>query len=294
MGLFGRGEKIKEAVQSNTITMEDSVSTVDAAINTSLVFHEEADFSKQERYVLQFHHQQLSLLKPNQISISEVRLSRFEEDVIIMAFIRNTLDKAVSFEFVDLLLLDENGQVLAKKSFDLTEMGEIPALSCMPWSFMFEEEDILVESIPDKGWKIAFELKNQESMEHALDLAPIWIEQLSEAQRENLQRLVTGLPKINQGEVNFMGLEATLKENNQLAVTVLVRNGSDKQIKIEKLPLIVEDADGDQVCQGGFSLEDFEVKANTSKPWTFIFPGELVTKKNPDLTSWKVYPPISK
>ncbi|MFD4816366.1 accessory Sec system S-layer assembly protein [Peribacillus butanolivorans] len=294
MGLFGRGEKIKEAVQSNTITMEDSVSTVDAAINTSLVFHEEADFSKQERYVLQFHHQQLSLLKPNQISISEVRLSRFEEDVIIMAFIRNTLDKAVSFEFVDLLLLDENGQVLAKKSFDLMEMGEIPALSCMPWSFMFEEEDILVESIPDKGWKIAFELKNQESMEHALDLAPIWIEQLSEAQRENLQRLVTGLPKINQGEVNFMGLEATLKENNQLAVTVLVRNGSDKQIKIEKLPLIVEDADGDQVCQGGFSLEDFEVKANTSKPWTFIFPGELVTKKNPDLTSWKVYPPISK
>ncbi|MFF2590089.1 SLAP domain-containing protein [Peribacillus butanolivorans] len=131
-------------------------------------------------------------------------------------------------------------------------------------------------------------------MEHALDLAPIWIEQLSEAQRENLQRLVAGLPKINQGEVNFMGLEATLKENNQLAVTVLVRNGSDKQIKIEKLPLIVEDADGDQVCQGGFSLEDFEVKSNTSKPWTFIFPGELVTKKNPDLTSWKVYPPSSK
>ncbi|KRF65140.1 accessory Sec system S-layer assembly protein [Bacillus sp. Soil768D1] len=294
MGLFGRGEKIKEALQSNTVTMEDSVSTVDAAINTSLVFHEEADFSKQERYVLQFHHQQLSLLKPNQISISEVRLSRFEEDVIIMAFIRNTLDKTVSFELVDLLLLDEAGQVLAKKSFDLTEMGEIPALSCMPWSFMFEEEDILVESIPDKGWKIAFELKNQESMEHALDLAPIWIEQLSEAQRENLQRLVAGLPKINQGEVNFMGLEATLKENNQLAVTVLVRNGSDKQIKIEKLPLIVEDADGDQVCQGGFSLEDFEVKANTSKPWTFIFPGELVTKKNPDLTSWKVYPPSSK
>ncbi|MFB7641133.1 accessory Sec system S-layer assembly protein [Peribacillus butanolivorans] len=293
MGLFGRGEKIKEAVQSSTVTVEDSVSAVDAAFNTSLVFHEEADFSKQERYVLQFHHQQLSLLKPNQISISEVRLSRFEEDVIIMAFIRNTLDKAISFELVDLLLLDENGQVLAKKSFDLTEMGEIPALSCMPWSFMFEEEDILVESIPDKGWKIAFELKNQESMEHALDLAPIWIEQLSEAQRENLQRLVAGLPKINQGEVNFMGLEATLKENNQLAVTVLVRNGSDKQIKIEKLPLIVEDADGDQVCQGGFSLADFEVKANTSKPWTFIFPGELVTKKNPDLTRWKVYPPSS-
>ena len=171
-------------------------------------------------------------------------------------------------------------------------MGEIPAVSCMPWSFLFEEEDILAE-IPDNDWKIAFELKNQVSQEHSLDLAPTWKEQLSDAQRINLQQFVAGLPKLNQGEVNFMGIEATFKESDEFAVTVLIRNGSDKQIKIEKLPLVVEDANGDQVCQGGFTLDNFEVKSNTSKPWTFIFPGKLVKKKNPDLSRWKVYPPSS-
>lgn len=292
MGLFSKSSKAKEKVKIETATAEESVSHAEDAIYTTLVFHEESDFSKQERYVYQFHHQQLPSLKPNQISISGVKLSRFEEEVMIMAFIRNTLDKAVRFEVVDLLLLDENGKALAKKSFDLSEMGEIPAVSCMPWSFLFEEEDILAE-IPDNGWKIAFELKNQVSQEHSLDLAPTWKEQLSDAQRKNLQQLVAGLPKLNQGEVNFMGLEATFKENDQFAVTVLIRNGSDKQIKIEKLPLVVEDADGVQVCQGGFTLDNFEVKSNTSKPWTFIFPGDLVKEKNPDLSRWKVYPPSS-
>lgn len=292
MGLFSKSGKAKEKVKIETATAEESVSHAEDAIYTTLVFHDDSDLSKQEKYVYQFHHQQLPSLKPNQISISGVKLSRFEEEVMIMAFIRNTLDKAVRFEVVDLLLLDENGKALAKKSFDLSEMGEIPAVSCMPWSFLFEEEDILAE-IPDNDWKIAFELKNQVSQEHSLDLAPTWKEQLSDAQRINLQQLVAGLPKLNQGEVNFMGIEATFKENDQFAVTVLIRNGSDKQIKIEKLPLVVEDANGDQVCQGGFSLDNFEVKSNTSKPWTFIFPGNLVKKKNPDLSRWKVYPPSS-
>ncbi|MFJ7745066.1 accessory Sec system S-layer assembly protein [Peribacillus sp. NPDC097295] len=292
MGLFSKSGKAKEKTKINTATAEESISHAEDAVYTTLVFHDESDFSKQEKYVYQFHHQQLPSLKPNQISISGVKLSRFEEEVMIMAFIRNTLDKAVRFEVVDLLLLNENGQALAKKSFDLSEMGEIPAVSCMPWSFLFEEEDIMAK-IPDNGWKIAFELKNQAPQEHELDLAPTWKEQLSNAQRENLQQLVAGLPKLNQGEVNFMGLEAAFKENDQLAITILIRNGSDKGIKIEKLPLIVEDADGDQVCQGGFSLDNFEVKANSSKPWTFIFPGDLVKKKNPDLSRWKVYPPSS-
>ena len=106
--------------------------------------------------------------------------------------------------------------------------------------------------------------------------------------------MVAGLPKLKEDEVNFMGLEAVMQEAGTLAVTVLIRNGSKKKsIKIEQLPLVVEDADGDQVCQGGFALEDFEVKANTTKPWTFIFPEPLVVKKNPNLTRWKVYPPVS-
>lgn len=297
MAFFRKKKKKNETVipeeKIETATAEEAVSTDEDAVYTTLVFHEEKEYTKPETYVLKFHHQQLPSLKPNQISISGIQLTRFEEDVIIEAFIRNTLSRAVRFEMVDLILLDENGQTLGKKSFDLSEMGEIPALSCIPWEFCFEEEDLVTLEMPTEGWKIAFELK-QQSKAHALDLAPSWEEQLSPAQREHLEKVIAGLPKLGKDEVNFMGLEAVLQEEGKLAVTVLIRNGSTKSINIEQLPLIVEDADGDQVCQGGFSLTDFEVKANTTKPWTFIFPEQLVQKKTPNLTKWKVYPPDTK
>ena len=60
---------------------------------------------------------------------------------------------------------------------------------------------------------------------------------------------------------------------------------------LNNLPLIVEDASGEVIAKGGFKLDQLEVKANTSKPWTFIFPKELLLKENIDLSKWKVYPP---
>ena len=294
MGLFGKKQKKAENVaveeKIEIATAEEAVSTDTDAVQTKLVFHEEWQPSTQEKYVLMFRHQQLSTLKPNQLSISGIRLTRFEEDILVEAFIRNTLSQAVQFDMVDLVLLDEEGQPIVKGSFDLSEMGELPALSCVPWRFFFEEESLLTDTIPEEGWTIAFELKSQ-AAEHQLDLEPNWKEQLSEAQIEHLQQIVADLPELKEDEVNFMGLEAVLKEDASFAVTVFIRNGSSKAISIEQLPLIVEDADGDRVCQGGFALNDFAVQPNTTKPWTFIFPEPLVQKKNPNLSSWKVYVP---
>ncbi|MET1181423.1 SLAP domain-containing protein [Peribacillus simplex] len=149
MSLFGK--------RDNAASDVHELLNQDDTIHTALVFHNGWEISKQEEYVYKFHHKRLPALKPNQISISGIKLTRVEDDVIIVAFLRNSIEKAVRFDIVDLLLVDGDGKFLAKKTFDLTELGEIPALSSMPWRFLFEEEDMLAESIPDEGWKIAFE-----------------------------------------------------------------------------------------------------------------------------------------
>ncbi|WP_258832457.1 SLAP domain-containing protein [Peribacillus frigoritolerans] len=153
MSLFGK--------RDNAASDVPKLADQDDTVHTVLMFHKGWDFSKQEEYVYKFHHQRLPALKPNQISISGIKLTRVEDDVIIVAFLRNSIEKAVSFDIVDLLLVDGDGKFLAKKTFDLSELGELPALSCMPWRFLFEEGDILAESIPDEGWKIAFEWKRK-------------------------------------------------------------------------------------------------------------------------------------
>ena len=263
-------------------------------IKTTLSFHPDWDLSPQERYVYQFHHQQLPPLKPNQISISGMKLIEYNEGFVVVAFLRSTLPKPIRFEQIDLLLLDENGQAIAKRKFEMDSFGELPPMTARPWRFLFSAEDKLVDKIPQEGWKIAFELKQAPNPEnHRLDLEASWEQALSTQQREHLKKLMETLPPLSVGEINFMGLEAKINEKRDLIVTLLIRNGSDKNIQLEQIPLVVEDASGDIVCKGVFRLEHFEVKANTSKPWTFIFPSNLLLKEDIDLTKWKVYPPRS-
>lgn len=260
-------------------------------VKTSLSFHPDWDLSPQERYVYQFYHQQLPALKPNQISISGMKLIEYNEGFVVVAFLRNTLSKPVRFEQIDLLLLNEDGQPIAKRRFEMDTFGELPPFTARPWRFLFEAEDKLVDQIPQEGWKIAFELKQKPK--HALELEKSWETALSEQQKTHLRNLVEHLPPLAAGEINFMGIEAKIDENKNVVITLLIRNGSDKNIRLEQIPLVVEDASGDVICKGVFHLENFEVKANTSKPWSFVFPPSLLLKEAIDLSKWKVYPPKS-
>ncbi|MDZ5471916.1 accessory Sec system S-layer assembly protein [Bacillus sp. 31A1R] len=293
MALFRKKKSVViEEVEHKEISKEELDLENGDLVKTSLVFHPEWEIAPQEKYIYHFHHQQLPGLKPNQISISGIKLEEYDNDLYVIAFLRNTLEKPVRFETVSLLILDENSNPIAKQEFEMDDLGEIPSMSCMPWRFLFTEDERLTDKVPSQdNWKIAFELKKREREEHALDLAESWKSQLSMEQKEQLAKLVSSLPQLSLGEVNFMGIETKWTPENNLAVTLLIRNGSNKNIKLEQIPLIVEDATGDIIAQGGFKLEDFEVLANTSKPWTFIFPSELIAKSNPDLSTWKVYPP---
>ncbi|MFD0050283.1 accessory Sec system S-layer assembly protein [Actinomycetes bacterium NPDC127524] len=291
MGLFKKKSPmpVKEPIAQ---TPENPSEThADLGTDTSLYFHPDWELSASEQYVYRFRHQQLEALKPNQLSITGLNMAELDGDIMVVAFLRNTLPKTVNFEEVDLLLIDKDGKAFAKKQFEMDDIGEMPPMSCMPWRFLFLKEDRVSEEIPEDGWKIAFQLKQPQK--EALELDSTWENQISAEQRKYLEEMVTNLPKLNTGEINLMGIEATMKDDGTLACVVLIRNGNDKNIKLETIPLVVEDADGDIVCQGGFTLENFEVKANTSKPWTFIFPAALITKPQPNFERWKVYPPQS-
>lgn len=261
-------------------------------VETTLSIHPEWDISKQQYYVYQFHHQQLEPLKENQISIAGIKLEEFDELIYVTALIRNTLPKAIKFELLDLLILDGDKKVVVRETFDMEKFGELPSLSCRPWSFVFEKTNWDANEQPAalENWQIAFELKKKPNDTHQLDLEQSWEENLSSERKEHLKQLVEKMPRLKQNEVNIMGLEAKVNEEKNLVVTLLIRNGSLKNIQLEQLPLVVEDASKQVIAKGVFTLDKLEVKANTSKPWTFIFPADLLLNQNPDLSTWKVYP----
>jgi accessory Sec system S-layer assembly protein len=266
--------------------------STEQTVATTLSIHPDWNISQQEFYVYQFHHMQLPPLKPNQINITGIKLEQFDDFFMITAFIRSTLPKPIQFELLDLVVLDDQQKPLARETFDMERFGVLPENSARPWRFIFDNEVKLTDDpLPSEGWTIAFELKKKETGTHQLDLEPSWEKMLTEDQKSRLIQLMEHTPPLKPNEVNFLGLEAKINEDNNLVVTLLIRNGSLKNIQIDQLPLVVEDAKGKVIAKGLFTFDQFVVKANTSKPWTFIFPKELLTEVEPDLTGWKVYPP---
>lgn len=261
-------------------------------VKTSLSFPDNVKVTDEERYYFQFLNNELSPLKENQISLSGVELKVDNGNVYVTAFVRNSLPKGIRFDQeTTLLLIGPNEEVIARKAFDLSGLGEIPAESSRPWLFLFEERYVSITEIPQTDWKLAFELKKAKGP-HALDLEESWEKALAEPDKEKLENLVKDMTPPKPGEVNFMGIQAKQAEDDgNLHVTLLIRNGSERNIQLQQLPLIVEDATHEIIAKGGFQLDSLEIKANTSKPWTFIFPKELLLKEKLDLSQWKAYPP---
>lgn len=276
--------------EKDTISVEEETTgeqhDLTEEVLPELSFKPNGQVKPEHVYVLKFKNKNLPTLKPNQLNLAMIEAGQVEQGgVLIQAFVRSSLDKPIQLGETSLLLLDAEGGRIGQKTIDLSEMGELPAKSSTPWSFHFTQEDLTKNDYSLTDCRLAFELKKT----HELDLEDSWEKSLAVEDKEQLKSVVAKLKAPKPGEVNFMGLQAK-KGPDDLQVTLLIRNGSDKNIQIENLPLKVQDASGDIVAQGSFKLEQLEVKANTSKPWTFIFPASLILKEEPDLSSWKVVP----
>lgn len=252
-------------------------------IYPQISFHPFMYIEDETRYVYQFMNNELPPLQPNQLSLSAIDIEEDEEGISVTAFVRNSLSKSVLLQDVVLLLLNEDRELLTKKEFILDDLGELPASSSRPWRFYFEREFLLTEELPKSGFQLAFDLTKNV---HRLDLDPTWDAQLPEEQKEELNQIVASLPKLGQNEVNIHPLNAKVQDDGNLTVTIFLRNGSKQAINIETLPLEVINDNGELVARGSFNLPPLTVGPNSSKPWTFIFPSDLVV--NPTFTRFTV------
>lgn len=261
--------------------------STEETVTTSLSFHPNMEISTEDRYYFQFLHNELPPLKPNQLALSGVELKQVGEYWVVVAFVRNSLPQGIQLTATGLILLGPDGERLGSKVFDLSELGGLPAATSRPWQFVFQKSDLEVETLPKEGWTLAFEL----TPKHRLDLADTWEKGLSQEDKDRLAQHIESIQPPKPGEVNLAGISGSVAPDGNLVITLFIRNGNHYDIHLEQLPLFIEDASGEVVAKGVFQLQDFTIKANSSKPWTFIFPKEMITKETVDLSKWRAFPP---
>lgn len=289
MSIFNK--KAKPIDNEESVQKETSESSKADGIRTALSYHPDWELSVQEKYVFQYNHQKLPLMQPNQISVHGINLYEYEDGFVVSAFLSSSLPKPVTFEVIDLVIINEENETLARKSFEMDLFGELLPNTTMPWRFLFNKENQLVEKMPKKGWRLVFELKQKVVNTLPLELEKSWEDSLNEQQKEHLNTIIQQLPPLKNGEINFLGLEATQNHEKAIAITLLIRNASNRSITIENLPLILEDASGEAIAKASFALDKLEIRAFTCKPWTFVFPATAIAKESPDLSKWKAYVP---
>lgn len=288
---FKKTDKIgKENVIDSKELFDQSNDTAEATnreVFTKLSYHPDWQVPKEQQYIFSFLANELEPLKPNQLSLSAINI---EEDAFsgawnVKAFFRSSLAQPIELHDIELLVLDQDDNKLASKQFDFKALGTIPPESARPWVFTFEKSTITADQLPQEGWKIAFNLISLRG--HQLDLDDTWKKQLPKEQQELLQTVVKELPKLGKTEVNFTGLQVKIQEDNTLAASIFIRNGHDKAINLEQLPLEIIDANGKVAAKGSFKMDPIlTVQPNSTKPWTFIFPAELVDAQGADFSRW--------
>jgi len=257
-------------------------------VKPNLYFHPSwNEVSQEQKYIYQFLHKSLPTLQENQISLAGIESKKHENAYYITTFIRSSVKHPIQFETLTLSLLNKNGETCARQAFDLSHLEEIPSNVNMPWSFVFEENSITEATLSPEDWQLVFELKGK----HSLDLDPIWQEKLPESAIMKLQEIVANLNPPAEDEINFRGLNAVVEENGDLNATILIRNGYNQNITLEQLPLHISDRSESTVAEKTFALKDFQIKANSTKPWTFTFPADSVSKEPIDLSKWKAFIP---
>lgn len=288
--LFKKGDKVGKdsAIDSKNLLGTSELSTkAGQKIKTKLSYHPEWHVPQEQQYIFNFLANELEPLLPNQLSLSAISIDEDAKsgDWLVKAFFRSSLSQTIELGEIELMIIDKDENVVAAEYFNFADLGAIPPESARPWIFKYPKSAITGETVPTEDWKITFNFFTLR--DHMLDLDKSWKEQLPEAEQQKLAEIVKSLPKLGKTEVNFTGLQAKLRDDNSLYTSIFIRNGHSKAINIEQLPLEILDANGTMVAKGSFKLNPIlSVQPNTTKPWTFVFPADLVTAEGADLSRW--------
>ncbi len=226
-------------------------------------------------------------IKEGEVNISTDFIFDLGDRYEASIFIRNGLKKSINFENVPFLIVNTNNEVLVEKIFNLREVGDVPALGVRPWKIYFEKSEVNLGENDLKELKIVFDtrIKAEETVKIEFENLPEGIQ--GEARRR-FEKFLENLPLLRRGEASISTYSVEKTTDGGISTTIIIRNGANKEVNVEQVPLTIIDANENAVAAGMFYLDNVTINASKAKVYNFSFSKEELTKEEIDLSSWKV------
>ncbi|MCJ8173677.1 SLAP domain-containing protein [Clostridium botulinum] len=256
-------------------------------IKLSLLEKDQDVMSKVQKEILEEELDELVPIKEGEINVAGIYAYDLGDKYEVKAYLRNGIEKQINFEEIPFKIINSKGELLASQTFDLKSMGNIPSYCARPCVLYFDKKNVFVDKIPVDDWKLVF----NNSLKAVRNLM-VDIENLPEGIDAKSKKVYTdfleGLSDLKEGEVSFSKFSIGINENGHLLVTIVVRNGCNKGINIEKLPMTIRDEKGNFVVSEVFELKDLKVSPMKAKVCNFAFPLQIKEKAVIPLDSWKI------
>lgn len=247
--------------------MSDDRKYVD--LKLSLKPQEEQIVSNVQKEIIKEDLERFNNVKENDVNISTSYVFDAGDKLEASVFFRNGLNMKIDFSILPLKLVNNEGEIVASQVFNLSDVGEIPPLSVRPYKLYFDKINIIKPINDIKSLKVMFD-KNL----RVIDKAELQYEDLPEDisidEKRFFETYLNNLPIIEKGQVDLKCYDVRIKEEDKIKITIIIRNGFDKSINLEQLPITIYDNNKEVICSTVFKCEDLRVSSMKAKLCNFM------------------------
>jgi len=274
-------------VQNNELNKVEKDEVLEVPTVLSLLEHDENVMSDVQKEILEEEIAELPSIQEGQLNVAGIYAYDLGEKIEVKAYIRNGLSNKVNFGYIPFFILNSKEETLAYQVFNLESLGDIPPHSARPVKLYFQKKNVNVNEIPIDDWKIAFDTKLQVArrVNTEYENLPRDIELEDKLVFDNFLK---ELPDLKEGEFSVSTFSVGVQKSGNILVTLVMRNGTNKPIKLDKIPLAVKDANGTVVKSQLFELNSFSVSPFKAKVCNFAFPINLKIEQDMALENWSV------
>lgn len=192
-------------------------------------------------------------LEENQVNLTTTYILNNGTELEVGFFIRNTMKSALSLEVMNLAVQSSKGDIIATMQCNLKEMGTMPSCTGTPYSLKFTLNEGAIYD-KDEEYKVIFVnfngLKGFSSVETEIENMPI---DMSFKEEEALLNFEKNLATLKKDEINISIFRSIKTDNGGIDITLLIRNGYNKNIVLDRLPITIMNYNNYPVCKHVFT-----------------------------------------
>lgn len=241
----------------------------------------------QKEYLEEEMSESIPQIERGQINVSGVYAYKDGDKLEVKFYIVNGLDQELNFEKVPFKIITSSGEEIAYQVFNLKDMGNIPPCSARPGKVYFNQGNVFTDEIKHDDWKLVFD-ENIKALTYADIEVENFPEDMTEKDKNAFNEFLRNIPKVEKGQFEINVFTMLQYKNGDILLTLVFRNGVDKEVSIEKLPLTLKDENEETIFSAAYSLEDFKVSPEKAKILSVIVKKDILLKEEVDLAKAKL------